>query len=397
LADVIAIKLGIENIKDESLCVATTVEERRLLAELVSRCFPFSNHHISHNSTVPLGFVRFCSPIFSSSLLKAENLKMSSDDWKKAKLSLYICCHAVQLKLKTLSLRDFEEMVCFAIKILRVQTNNNDALIELQTGCIDLLATCIESICASRSFEQKETHTKSLLEEIPSPASEKVLQSQSSFQYDGDFTTFKALLFHIINNDKKSYHIFEPSSQFYFVNDIQHWSTSSRTCILNAFTLVSKRCPEEALNSFSQMIVPEMIMWVMSGEIDENTRHPLCVAAVLQCLFTMLTRTKSFRPLQNNGADVNTTLYQIFQLSVQSIKAKTIIADNKYAKTALRIAAMKLLLVIVNIDQSAPMYNNKFLAPGDIAQALSIIRGAANVDEDSDVRQLASYLATVLQ
>lgn len=149
LSDIIAFKLRIEH--NAIMCMVTTMEERKLLAELASRCFPFSN--LTQNS-MPSCFTRYCEPVLSSTMRKIDESLMTSKDWKKAKLSLYICCHTVQLRARSLDKEDFESIAYFAIRILRVGVNNDNELVELQTGCIDFLASCIESMCSTRSYDQ---------------------------------------------------------------------------------------------------------------------------------------------------------------------------------------------------------------------------------------------------
>lgn len=148
----------------------------------------------------------------------------------------------------------------------------------------------------------------------------------------------------------------------------------------------------------SQIIVPDLLRWALGGHIDSNTRHPLCIATMLQFLFTLLTKTQSLHCLdQSNGISSENSLRQIFKLSVDAIGTRKTDVIEEYARSTMRITALKLLLIIMNIDQSSPTAKIKSLTPGDIAQALSTIRGVANVDESTDVRKLASYLVNALQ
>lgn len=383
LSDILASKLGIET-ANSIVTAAEIGQERKLLAELVPRCLPFSTK-AQNNDDVVHGFQRFCSPIFTSALAKIKQNSMQLRDWRMTKISLYICCHAIHLNPNSFSIKDFESMLAFVVETFQLEVISDDDMIELQTGCIDFLATCIESICTVSDVGYSKI---TLLED-------SLNKSSSSTEQETLANLFKEVTFQIIQNAK-------PETKSHLFNgESASFSVATRTCVLNAFTTASKRCPQEKLIGLSEMIVSEILGWAIGGPIDNHVRHPLCLAAMMQCIFVLLTRSKSSTCLQTNEKSLESNLRDLFQLSVEAIKFNN---ENKsfdnYSISTMRVAAMKLLMGIISVHQTSTSSSSSakfgFLAPGDIARATSIIRGTANVDKDPIVRKLAEHLVSVL-
>ena len=384
LSDVFAAKLGIDS---NTLYNATEIgQERKLLAELVPRCLPFSGSP-QCNDVKLNGFKRFCDPIFSTALDKIKRNTMQSTDWKKTKLSLYMCCHAIHLNLDGINVKDLQEIIVFIVTVFQIENNNDENFVELQTGCIDFLATCLESLCNSKLSSVK-TSKVSVLKDKPKTTSVK----------NDLMKLFETAMFGIIYNETSA------SALLTLLGDSTAFSVTTRTCVLNSFTMAAKRCVQDKLTTLSDIIVAKLLVWAVGGPIDDNTRHPLCLAAFMQCLFILLTRSKSFNFLQQRTkTNLESNLRNLFQLCVEAVKfnGHQPFSFDKYSVSTMRIAAMKLLLGIITMDQTSSSSSSStkfgFLAPGDISRAVSIIRGAANVDEDPNVRKLAIHLNMVLQ
>lgn len=391
LSDIIAFKLGIES--NDFIPMVDTVEERKLLAELAPRCFPFSEE-TKKQTRLLCCYNRFCRPVIYTTLDKIEKGSMTEYDWKRAKVSLYICYHANQLK-RQISINDVEESVNFAITALRIQDDDNTNVVELQSGCIDYLAAFIDNIVLTKKYEANKTSAEALIEEIPTPKIEKRKSAQREQTSLNE--SFVAAMLHIIVADHKT---FRNSEQEYFsdIYGYKQWSIASKTCILNVFTVVAKRCPDDKLQSLSSMIVPRLIRWVTSGKVDGSYRHPLCVAAMMQFLFTLFMRSNSFSSIEHSTISSQNLLNEIFQLCTHAIQYDDDHnSSESYAVRSMRTAALKLLLIIVTIDQGSSACNKRYFAPGDLSRAMSIVRGSGNVDKDPEFRKLASYLSTVLR
>jgi len=115
------------------------------------------------------------------------------------------------------------------------------------------------------------------------------------------------------------------------------------------------------------------------------------MAAALQVLFVLITRTKSFECLAG-GKTTPTSVHKAHSLAIARINTETKLG-GVYARTTMRKAALKLLLALVTIDQvdsssSLPIC----LSPGELGEAFTLLNGIANVDTDAEVRMLAAHI-----
>jgi len=399
LADIVAFKLGIEH--DEKICMVQSVEERKLFAELAALCLPFSKQPF-YIENIPTTFTRYCVPVFSDTSSKLVTRTMSSDDWKRVKLALYICCHCTQLCIRRVSPLDLEASIRFALEMILNDEFDDDNFIELQTGCIDFLATCVQILCSKYVHGQEENVPKvGIVEEIQNCVKGNILASRTFPGLLTSLAELKDAMLNISRNIQMS-SIPKPSFLLDFMNKRKYYSISSRICILNSFTLASQRCSDEELRSLSKFVIPHMLKWVFGGDVDTETRHPLCIASLMLILFTILTRSRSFDCLESDEECLEDTVRHTYRYTIKLLnppRTKSLAEVGLAAVSTMRIAVFKVLLAIINVDQSpaSRISLNEILAPGEIAHMSSVVRGAANVDEDVDVRKIAAQLSTLFQ
>ena len=69
------------------------------------------------------------------------------------------------------------------------------------------------------------------------------------------------------------------------------------------------------------------------------------------------------------------------------------------ATSVLRLAALKVILTVVALNQATEPTDQGlkgYLSPKEIRQAMSALYGAANVDQNSEVRKLANQIIPYL-
>ncbi len=418
LANFLALKLGLESQSSYPVNTNISSEERRLCADIAANSLPFSTTG-SHVLKAPSGFDLFCDPIISSSL--RNNQAISSIDWKAVKIALYIGCQVVQVAPETVGLLEYSRLINFAMTLLNVQDGDTDestkVLIEAQTGCIEFIAI---SICAIFQIPNDGKPRKSqpgscLIQELNPNTPENLQQSQLQICVAYLSSLLEAIL--SIISGKHAESLLSPFSK-YFTSPSEHkqwinvsWPLSARICLMNALSIAMQRCNIDILPEVSRSLTPKVEAWLLNGEIGDSIRHPLCIAAALQCIFNSLQRTKSFAPLAQFPSLKEESVKKLFDVSIFIIEHHpTDVRRHKsgtysYAHTSMRVAALKLLVLIVSISQPSninftdtgrPRRSSvlEYIPPSEMMRALSIIRGLANMDENPDVRKLATQLVS---
>ena len=107
----------------------------------------------------------------------------------------------------------------------------------------------------------------------------------------------------------------------------------------------------------------------------------------------LVTRTKQLDHLRTVGGSSTTSrsIVETYKWSLRCIKHTS--SSNRQS-SQLKLAAMKLLLALVTIDQIGDFSGH--LGPGELREAVSTISAAANIDSDPDVRSLAGHLVSAL-
>jgi hypothetical protein len=394
-----------------------TADERRLAAEIAGRALPF--YALPSCSC----YHKICGPAFLSTLcllkvIPGEASLSPNKSLRASRASLYSCCHHVPLAEDKEPGEGITATVSFVLEVLNAQVADavddngiEDEFIQLQTGCIEFIAVCLESTLRRRT-RQRDNDTRELLGVVskvelavnnhldqiyPSTCAGSTSTVEALYTSCGSIVSFLktgapiARQLRVANNGFFSGADYEGSQQL---------SPSARTCLWNAFLIVSQRCPEAQgrLNSWASLTAPWILAWGSYATVDGNLHHPLCMAASLHVMFVLLTRTKSFDCLAGGKKDSTTAcVRRVHEWAITSIKTKTQIGGD-YARTTMRKAALKLLLAIITIDHMGDNNNlGNWLSPGELGGAFTILHGTANVDADAEVRMLAANILSTMR
>jgi len=409
-----------------------TAEERKLSADIAARCLPFSSVMDSHGSSFHANmccFEAICRPAFSNLFhtilsIKEDN-KMSSPQSQQpvvltnairpAKAALYAACSYISLAQDNEDGDGILKTASFAIHVLAspaidptILTHqpvilNEEEWVELQTGCIDFFAICLESYSLRRFNKLNRS-------ENPMEKADSVTALLSTL---GDI--YHSLVSIIQCGQSSNADWINSAPWKGATTEIESFSPSARTCIWNAFLVVSQRCSLKNghLNHWSKHTTPWIVRWgyASSSTIDTDEArnnnnvdkrslyHPLCMAAALQLVFVVLTRSKSFDMLAetNTKEEIKRGVHLALQWGLQSFKHSVSLDSSglSTAKQTMRKAALKLILSIVSEllqSQSDAMISN-----ADWKQIVSTLQDSVTTDtEDSEVRMLATHFLQVL-
>jgi hypothetical protein len=367
-----------------------TPDEKRLLAEIGATCLPFSGIDSILSSTYDF----FCRRAFEDTTQALDTAALSHEVFRRAKVSLYLKCHSIQIAPQDASADGASKTTIFALRILSSQSEeDDDDLVQMQMLCIEYFSTCILSLCAKTTAKSNpsrkinEIEDSSLMKENPI--------SQNSLKMCLSHTC--SILLQIALCEKV-----QNSSKAYFQSfgvdiDNAEYGVSCRVCLFNALTLASQKCSsmDRMVMVLSKMFVPDLLQWLIHDHSEKRRRHPLCIAAAIQFTFNVLTMTKSILTLNIEGLGIKESVRQIFRFLISVVNMNED-SEETYAVTSVRICALKMLVSIVTIDQIEDE-NSLIFSPGDLSQTFSILKGAENIDENAEVRKLASHVLTVLK
>jgi hypothetical protein len=400
---------------DRQSLVKYSADERRLAAEIAGRCLPFGNpldeSLLSHQSESYALFPRICLPAFTAALQEVSstwNPASFVESIRRARAALYATCHAIPLlQQKELFNDDVLRLTAaFAFTIVAVDADEKDdnlsnELVQLQTGCIEFFALCIERTLQDH-VRSVETQSDSIVEVLQNP---KSIHSKEENPIPQGFSSIEAtrsiceVLVGIVRYGRANdpWHFNDRS-----VSLVQHskliiddFSVPARICLWNALVTASQRCQENEgkLALFAKSTVPWVIDWAISGK-NTDLHHPLCLAAALQVVFLLVTRTKSLNCFGEKGEDRKRNIYR---LALDSLK-RDYHVGGAYATRALRVAGLKLLLALVTIDEinEDETVLPNCLGPGELGETFSVLHGVANMDADSEVQRLAGHILGLL-
>jgi hypothetical protein len=393
--------------------VKYSAEERRLAAEIAGRCLPFGNpvdeSLASHQSESCALFSCICLPAYTAALQEVSSICNPAnfvESIRRARAALYATCHAIPMMQQKEYFKDdvLRLTAVFAFTIVAVDADEKDEnlsneLVQLQTGCIEFFALCIERTLQDH-VQSVETPSDSLVE-VLHPES---IHSKEENPVQPGFSTIEAtrsicevlvgiLRFGRANDpwyfDDRSVSLIQHSKLI-----IDDFSVPARTCLWNAFVMASQRCQENEgqLALFAKLTVPWVIDWGVSGK-NTDLHHPLCLAAALQVVFLLVTRTKCLNCFAEKGEDRKRNIRQAHRLALDSLKRDSP-GGGAYATRALRVAGLKLLLALVTIDQinEDETVLPNCLGPGELGETFSVLHGVANMDADSEVQRLAVHI-----
>ena len=385
-----------------------TKEERRLSADIAAVCIPFSSPSALDCEEYTSGFQMFCEHNLSASLTLFESNAYKDVQWKSLKVSLFIGCRAVQVSPECIDQKDFASLATFAMSVLYNINDSNPVeeiannIVELQTGCIEFLSTCICAIHTFSAYACATANKTNLIQELPH-------DQEGTDATDARYSHCDSTLQYLCNLRQdilRMIHGQTPHSPLGFqektIAKIQ-LHVPARICLLNALSISTQRCTALHLPALSKAIVPSLLTWLSNGTLGDPLQHPLCVASAMQCLFNSFQRSKSFQSLEGSGSNVQESVRALFQVSVRAIGERLEDRFTSYEQSTVRMASLKLLVIIVSLDGSTDDMGTGggavvggCIAPSDLMQAFSMLNGVANMDANEDVRKLAAHLLSSL-
>ena len=404
LAGKLALRLDISCPPKQTNIVFSS-EERRLAAEIAGNSLPF------YADPVCSCFHRICSPAFSSTL---RNLKVLPGDTsigfdesvRVARAALYACCHSVPLMRDNDLGKGLQITISFVLQVINIDVGDDHTdkgagndLIQLQTGCIEFIAFCLETTLRRRISQSDEERRKSTrgISEVESRSNVGGGSIETGESTGAVLTaTCSSIVSSLRTGSKFSMQLQVGDDGFLEQvpnGETRSPSTAARTCLWNAFLVLSQRCRQEdgCLTTWAMLTAPWVLDWGSHAPVNSDLYHPLCMAAALQVVFVLITRTKSFDCLGDSRAadGVSSSVRRAHRWAMESIKSRTEMGGD-YARRAMRKAALKLMLAITTIDQLS--IGGSCLSPGDQSATFTVLQGVANLDADAEVRTLAAHI-----
>ncbi|KAK1732878.1 hypothetical protein QTG54_016416 [Skeletonema marinoi] len=348
-------------------------EEKVLMAQVAGHCLPFSATPNVNES--PISLFDLCKKPFSATL---DNMRTKSktslglQNMHESKLALFaVCQHIPGANDEDISGNALINVASFVIHfLLESQTTRGDdiehELAKLHTGCLHFLGVVFDSLFARKAKISAEPQIE--------------LEANSSHTFlDGLMKTFDMTTSIVFNG------AIEGHSE-------QRVSASMRTSIFNAMVIYSQSCTTEdhRLALFASELLPALLKWVDEGAIDDDIRHPLCVAAALQVFYTILAKLASFDWVSTlcNESELN-----FVRLTMRCALKSLCSEEGAGIISPLRLAAMKVLLTVIANKQNL----GEYLQPDEIRHAVVAVRGASNRDESQEVRTLAFEILPYLE
>jgi len=419
LAHFLAEKLKNLAIRNELSHIAK--EEKKLLAELAGHCLPLTDPSSKQDKmegtpTQPLSlFEAICKDAFEDTL----KLLFGRSDEKscsitarivvEAKAALYSICHHVPLAHDDEAGEPLLHTASFAIDVLDYQADagtnklsESDAkeVSMLQSGCIQYLAVCFDSLSFRATRNAQPNRSPTLITEVESgnestgsskgrtcsilSALRSIMSAVKSILSCAKSSTLDSCLLHQISDPRSS----------------RRLSPAAFTSILNSIALLSQnsRSEDSRLEWFAANMMSTLVVLINSHHTEKESSHPLCIAASLQAVYTLLARLGSFDWLSSNqqcsdGSNRKREgdfICSILRGALKSFKERS--GDEATASTV-RLAASKLMLTVIAIHKSSPGTNPSgkeigFLDHAEVREAMSELCGAANVDRNPEVRRL---------
>ena len=424
LATELSLRLGIEN------CLASVTyssEEMRLSAELAGRCLTFDVGGIDEDHLISC-FGTFCEPAFRKLILALfdPSTKMISESkallYKKARAGIYAACHAIpSMTNYSISSTALTRTIGFALRIMCTDEEDDSDYLQLQTGCTEFISICIERwliinddgcnvtyqdsdiIRGSNKIHDDNAYSSLIIEELHGDVDDRP-SSLPSIKEDllslSDVLPLVLSVFTagFIPSRLERIWSFWPAKETHHFVVIEmrrtkgHESAAATINCMNAIILASKRCSDEeenkALLTLKGKCIPMILSW--SESCDRLESSPLSVAVALQLVFVLITRSRTFDGFDDGSLSV------AHRWSLNAVKAKER-SGNEYALGIMRSSGLKLMLAIVTIAaQTDNLEMCLSLNPGEFGETISVLRGAANLDANIEVRKLAFNILSAM-
>eukprot|EP00957_Ditylum_brightwellii_P105255 8023188-Ditylum_brightwellii.AAC.1 len=113
--------------------------------------------------------------------------------------------------------------------------------------------------------------------------------------------------------------------------------------------------------------------------------------------FVLVTQSKSLDVLENgSGRTRKDWVCCTHKWSLAAIKG-IVTSDLPYAISSMQLAALKLILAPVSINQNVFSENGGCLSPSKIVETFSVLHGAENVNKEPALRKLACHILEAIQ
>lgn len=395
------ISIGTEQGTDTTRLDEYLPQERRLAAEVAGRCLSFgrSNHsrHGFEESRSYSLYQQICDPVFGTFFEDIAKKDTQLVYIKQAKGALYaVWNHINCVENEIYYFEDaYLQTASFALSVLcldleKVGRDSVSEMEQLQTGCIEFFAICVEKVL---SMQPDGSSSKRLVEEEGTSRSEESAPlkiKQMGYSASTALPVICRALVAVIRYGK--------SEESWVGKSTKVYSVPTRICIWNVFLLVSKRCQEDnnALARFSKSMLPWVTDWGET-EPDDGVHHPICVAAALQVVFILVTRSRTLCGFSDSDSVSKDYIRRTHRWALNILKFGSTKVSNGLKD--MRLAALKLLLAIVtldNMDSDTSVLCNS-LGPGELGETFTVINGLCNMDTDSEVRVLAAQINDYLK
>ena len=396
--------------------ISLDTEQKKLIAELLGHCLPLTSRGIdrlcssseSDELHVSL-YGNICKGIFSDILksLRVDHDNMSKvdldiirmSDVSQAKAVLYAICHHVPLALDDDDGEELIHVASFAFEILNSQPAAacgtttvpiTNEMTMLQSGCAHYLAVCVDSLAYRKANAIEAVNSTPLIVDLGIQKDSRDSQVRNTIA--GALLQIFNEIVTIITTGKSNTGINRTTI---------HIFPSCRTAMLNSIVMLvqSSKADDHRLHWLASNLLPPLVRWTSNGPNDENIHHRLCLAASLQVIYTLLARCGTFDwlPRKIHQGLIMETDFVCSTLQCALTSFHTSGTNDAPATTALRLAALKVILTVLALHQSTVLGHAEhdlkgYLSPVEIQKAISAIHGAANVDQNSEVRRVANQL-----
>jgi hypothetical protein len=368
-------------------------QERRLAAEIAGRSLPFgSGSEPGDASKLFSCYEVICRPAFIRLQTTLRKQGQTKDDTlllqlQSAKAALYAVCTALAYASEDETGGELLDVALFSIDMLETNVEH-DIFTQLQIGCMEFFANCFETFFRMSALHRMDPQRRVNTALCDTDETMTFLQATARI-VDEIFTAARTGTGQMANGYNLLSHNRAASTQ-------TRVSVEARICLWNSLVLVAQRCnsQKEHFRHFFDMVLPKTLEWGNEGPIDGMTRHPLCVAAAMQVIIVLLSRTateiSSWKPAIE---DKRRSILEAHGWASKAFTARTNNGDI-YSHSSLRCNALKLMIATqVLADSSNGLAS--YLTHQEMHERLSLLQMIATEDSDEQVRRLARQLLLV--
>lgn len=366
-----------------------TREERRLAADILGRSFPYAETPSSMHTTL---FSVLCRRSFANfvGLSFKEPTEKIIHTIRQARAALYTTCvHLASTQRFPENVTvEYKKTAAFAACALATDLDLlvdavSKELIELQTGCIEFFGTCFQKAISQ------------MLEDGSHDEMVEASEGANAADADTPMTAITRVILDILI-------VGSPRAQDLWIlcasveSEFTKLSDQLRICLWNSLIITAQRCPidDGSMLRFGRIFLPRLLRWNLQAvDLREEVSSPLCQAAAMQVLATLLTRANSLDIFKGHDK----TSPDILNWCLHSVQLAPIPSDSRHDK--LRLAALKLLVALITFHSLSFGVSNgqsATFSPETLQKVISSIYHLATDDKNEDVRFLSSQLLQIV-